>query len=72
MGYSAARDIIRRDFASSLEYARRTNIRRMLVIGGNYCSDDEVYIIRVADGTGVSLKKELLFASDGRFDFDRL
>ncbi len=72
MGYSAARDIIRRDFASSLEYARRSNIRRMLVLGGNCCSDDEVYLIRVADDTGVSLKKELLFASNGRFDFDLL
>lgn len=40
-GYTTARDIILRDYASSLEYARRASIRCMLVIGdeanaGNY------------------------------------
>lgn len=32
-GHTTARDIIRRDYQSSLEYARRMNIRCMLVIG---------------------------------------
>ena len=72
MGYSAARDIIRRSFDDSLDYARRTNIRRMLVIGGGYCSADEVYMVRVSDGTGVRIKKEPLFSSTDRLDFDRL
>ena len=72
MGYSAARDIIKRDFASSLAYARQTGIRRMLVIGGDACAPDEVYIVRAADGSGSVLKKEELFGATGRFDFDRL
>jgi ATP phosphoribosyltransferase regulatory subunit len=59
-GFSTARDIIRRDFDSSLEYARRTNILRMMVIGGDYCADNEVYIVRVADGQGIKIKKKNL------------
>ncbi|MEI8355381.1 MAG: ATP phosphoribosyltransferase regulatory subunit [Deltaproteobacteria bacterium] len=56
-GFTAARDIIRRDFDSSLAYAKKMNILRLMVIGGNLCSDDEVYIVRVADNKGVAVKK---------------
>jgi ATP phosphoribosyltransferase regulatory subunit len=56
-GYTTARDIIRRDFDNSMAYARRMNILRLMVIGGNYCSDDEVYIVRVADNKGIAVKK---------------
>ncbi|HEX9023206.1 MAG TPA: ATP phosphoribosyltransferase regulatory subunit [Geobacteraceae bacterium] len=56
-GFSTARDIIRRDFVSSLDYARRTNILYMMVIGGDYCGDDEVYVVRIADGKGKTIKK---------------
>ena len=68
-GFSTARDIIRRDFDNSLAYAKRMNIRRMMVIGGDYCADDEVYIVRIADGKGSKIKKSDLsgeqFALDG-------
>jgi len=66
-GFSTARDIIRRDFASSLEYARRTNILRMMVIGGDYCADDEVYVVRVSDGKGMKIKKRDLDREDFAF-----
>jgi ATP phosphoribosyltransferase regulatory subunit len=63
-GFTTARDIIRRDFDNSLAYAKRTNILRMMVIGGEYCGDDEVYVVRVADGTGITIKKSELFRDD--------
>ena len=55
-GFTTARDIIRRDFDNSLAYARRMNINRMMVIGGDYCADDEVYVVRVSDNTGTKMK----------------
>lgn len=66
-GFSTARDIIRRDFDDSLDYARRMNILRMMVIGGDYCADDEVYIVRVADGKGMKIKKKELSREDFTF-----
>ncbi|AJE04487.1 ATP phosphoribosyltransferase regulatory subunit [Geobacter pickeringii] len=57
LGYTTARDIIRREFDDSLAYARRMNILHMMVIGGPYCSDDEVYLVRVADKHGVAVRK---------------
>ncbi len=58
-GYTTARDIIRRDYSSSLEYARRTNIRCMLVIGdeadsGNYRA------VRTRDGRTECYTRESL------------
>ena len=58
-GYTAARDIIRRESTSSLEYARRMNIRCMLVI------DDEsgtggYRAVRVRDGSMLTITKEQL------------
>jgi ATP phosphoribosyltransferase regulatory subunit len=69
-GFSAARDIIRRDFAHSLAYAKRMNILRMMVIGGDDCADDEVYIVRVADRNGMTIKKTDLFREDFSLQFD--
>jgi ATP phosphoribosyltransferase regulatory subunit len=69
-GFSTARDIIRRDFDNSLAYAKRMNIRQMLVLGGSSCSNDEVYIVRVSDRHGVKIKKTELFADD--FSLDNL
>lgn len=61
-GYSAARDIIRREFQDSLEYARRMNIRCMLVIED---SDNGQYrAIRVRDGLSVSVTREQLNSRD--------
>jgi len=71
MGYSAVRDIIRRDYASSLEYARKAGIKRMLVVGGDYSAPDELYIVNASTGAGSPLKKDFLLNCDGRFDFDR-
>ncbi len=68
-GFSTARDIIRRDFDHSLDYARRMNILRMMVIGGDYCADDEVYIVRIADKKGMTIKKSELFREGFPLDF---
>jgi ATP phosphoribosyltransferase regulatory subunit len=69
-GFTTARDIIQRDFRSSLEYAKRANILRIMVIGGKECSDDEVYVVRVADGKGIAVKKTDLSAYDFSLQFD--
>jgi ATP phosphoribosyltransferase regulatory subunit len=58
-GYTAARDIIRREHDRSLEYARRMNIRCMLVI------DDEsgsghYRAVRIRDGRTIPITKEQL------------
>ncbi len=58
-GYTAARDIIRRGFDSSLEYARRMNIRCMLIIGGKP-EDGGCCAVRVRDGVKVRLDRGLL------------
>lgn len=60
-GLCVARDIIRRDRASSLEYARKNNIQMMLVIGE---ANDEYQLIRVADRIRRSVTAEEL-AQDG-------
>ncbi|MSN26948.1 MAG: ATP phosphoribosyltransferase regulatory subunit [Geobacter sp.] len=53
-GYSTARDIICREYEQSLEYARRMNIRCMLVIG----NDNESYrAVRISDGVVVPVDK---------------
>src|ERR1039457_4953311 len=59
-GYSAARDIIRRDLPDSLDYARKTNILRVMVIGGDMCGEDEVHVINVADGKTRNISKNEL------------
>ncbi|SNB47338.1 histidyl-tRNA synthetase [Geobacter sp. DSM 9736] len=56
-GFSAARDIIRRDLENSLAYAKRMNIRHMMIIGDPGCSEDEVHVIRVAERTSMTIKK---------------
>lgn len=70
-GFTTARDIIRRDFDNSLAYAKRMNIKQMLVIGGNYCADDEVYVVRVADKNGVAVKKNDLYRDDYLLKFEQ-
>jgi len=46
-GYSVARDIIERDQAASLDYARRMHYRYLLVIA---LSEEDMILIRTADG----------------------
>jgi ATP phosphoribosyltransferase regulatory subunit len=56
LGYTTARDIIRRDFAQSLEYAKDMNIRCMLVI-----SDDQSYkAVRSCDGCTIPIDKGMI------------
>src|SRR5512133_2518614 len=58
-GYTAARDIIRREYDLSLEYARRMNIRCMLVIDTE--SDGCGYrAVRIRDGRTIPIVKEQL------------
>jgi ATP phosphoribosyltransferase regulatory subunit len=59
-GFSVVRDIIRRDFEESLAYARRMNIRQIMVIGGPDEADDEVCLVRVDSGERRAVKKNLL------------
>jgi len=63
-GYSVARDIIRRDFEQSLAYAKRMNITRIMIIGGEETAADEVCLVRVADASRHTVKKCTLF-TDG-------
>ena len=66
-GYTTARDIIRRDYQSSLEYARRMNIRCMLVIGDE--SDAGHYrAVRTRDAMTECFTREML-NSDGLLKF---
>lgn len=67
-GYTTARDIIRRNFDDSLDYARRMNILHMMVVGGDQCGPDEVYLVRVADGQGQRINKAEVFSE--RFSLD--
>jgi ATP phosphoribosyltransferase regulatory subunit len=62
-GYKTARDIIRRDYADSLDYARRMSIRYLLIIGGeaeevNFCA------VRIRDGRKIQISKDLLGRED--------
>jgi ATP phosphoribosyltransferase regulatory subunit len=52
LGYSVARDIIERDQAASLDYARRTHYRYLLVLG---VAQEELTLIRSADGKKTSV-----------------
>jgi ATP phosphoribosyltransferase regulatory subunit len=57
LGYTTARDIILRDYAQSLEYAKKMNIRCMLVVG----NDLESYrAVRSLDGCTVPIEKGMI------------
>lgn len=60
-GYTVARDIIRRDFDRSLDYAKRMNILNLMVIGAEECDDDSVLVVRVADRRTLKIDKKELF-----------
>jgi ATP phosphoribosyltransferase regulatory subunit len=70
LGFSCARDIIKRDFESSLSYAKKMDIRMLLVIGAENCKDDEVYVVRVADRRGIAVGRDELFDKDLDLKFD--
>ena len=69
-GFSCARDIIKRDFESSLSYAKKMDIRMLLVIGAENCAENEVYIVRVADRRGIAVSRDELLNNclDLKFD----
>ena len=56
LGYTTARDIIRRDFAQSFEYAKKMNIRCMLVIGDD---QDLCRAVRSSDGGTIPIEKSM-------------
>ncbi len=58
-GFTAARDIIRREYGKSLEYARKMNIRCMLVIGDAQKAG-QYRAVRVRDGRAVTVSREQL------------
>lgn len=58
-GYTAARDIIRREYDASLAYARRMNIRCMLVIGDE-AERGDYRAVRVRDGETLRIDRNLL------------
>ena len=58
-GYTTARDIIRREYDSSLAYARRMNIRCMLVIG-DALDGGKFRAVRIRDGISKLFDKEML------------
>lgn len=64
-GFSVARDIIRRDFEHSLAYARRMNIRQVMIIGGDDAADDEVCLVKVDDASRRRVKKKDLAGECG-------
>jgi ATP phosphoribosyltransferase regulatory subunit len=49
-GYIVARDIIRRDLHDSMEYARRTGIQFVIIVGEPGLTVGEAVLIRVSDG----------------------
>lgn len=55
-GYAVARDIIRRDFEQSCQYARFNGISYALVIGGAELADDKVQLVTVADGSSRKIR----------------
>ena len=70
MGFSCARDIIKRDFDSSLRYAKKMDIRMLLVIGAEHCAKDEIFVVRVADGRGIAVSRDALFEKGLDLKFD--
>jgi ATP phosphoribosyltransferase regulatory subunit len=70
LGFSCARDIIKRDFESSLSYAKKMDIRMLLVIGAENCAPDEVYVVRVADRQGIAVSRDELLEKGLDLNFD--
>jgi ATP phosphoribosyltransferase regulatory subunit len=70
LGFSCARDIIKRDFESSLCYAKKMDIRMLLLIGAENCATDEVYVVRVADRQGIAVSRDELFEKGLDLKFD--
>jgi ATP phosphoribosyltransferase regulatory subunit len=61
-GYPVTRDIIRREFADSLEYSKLNGIQYAVVIGEQGIPDDEVMLVTIADGARRNIKTRDLYA----------
>jgi ATP phosphoribosyltransferase regulatory subunit len=61
-GYPVTRDIIRREFADSLEYSKLNGIQYAVVIGEPGIPDDEVMLVTIADGARRNIKTRDLYA----------
>lgn len=59
-GFTTARDIIRRNFADSLAYARRMNFRCVLVIEGAEGDECRYTAVRVSDGVSRIITRDML------------
>lgn len=65
LGYTTARDIIRRDYSQSLEYAQKMNIRCMLVIGDGH---EPYQAVRSTDGRTIPIDNNM-FDRPGLMDY---
>ncbi len=65
-GYTTARDIIRRGYDNSLEYARRMNFRCMLVINED-SNPNQLTAVRTIDGRTMNISIEMLAGDEFRF-----
>ncbi len=50
-GFIVARDIIRRDLHDSIEYARRTGIQSVVIVGDLAADERDAVLLKVSDGT---------------------
>jgi ATP phosphoribosyltransferase regulatory subunit len=67
-GFTVARDIIRRDFNESLAYARKMNIRKMIIVGEG--DPKGIVLVRVQDGTRVAVPQLDIFKDDFNPQYD--
>ncbi|MCM0080157.1 ATP phosphoribosyltransferase regulatory subunit [Geomonas sp. Red32] len=70
-GLTCARDIIKRDFDDSLVYAKKMGIRMLLVIGAENCKENQYYLVRTADRSGMVVSRDELFDKELETKFDR-
>src|SRR6185369_4319582 len=63
-GCIVARDIIRRDIHDSMEYARRTGIQFVIIVGEAGVAVEEAVLIRVCDGFRRTLTRAEFAATD--------
>ena len=64
-GFCVARDIIRRDYESSLEYCKKNRIGFLLSMGTGSLKEDEVMIENVRTGKRVKRTKDDVIKNDG-------
>ncbi len=66
-GFPVARDIIRRDFAESVEYAKLNGIQYAVVIGEAGIDVDEVLLVTIANGISRTIKIHDLYVHATQF-----